>query len=104
MIDASPDIRAIVQQRGLRYELVNDYGKGSTLVATVVDGAVRWSDHLALGSFLTRPDSGDVVVEPTTYRGSVPGSPGTLQPYTTPIIVRAAGTTLQLPEVRPLGD
>jgi len=24
-------------------------------------GAVLWSDHLALGSFLTRPDSGDVV-------------------------------------------
>jgi hypothetical protein len=45
LIDASPDIRAIVQQRGLRYELVNDYGKGSTLVATVVDGAVRWSDR-----------------------------------------------------------
>ena len=67
-------------------------------------GAVLWSDHLALGSFLTRPDSGDVVVEPTTYGGSVPGSPGTLQPYTTPIIVRADGTTLQLPEVRPLED
>jgi hypothetical protein len=66
-------------------------------------GAVLWSDHLALGSFLTRPDSGDVVVEPTTFRGSVPGSPGTLQPYTTPIIVRADGTTLQLPEARPLG-
>ena len=66
-------------------------------------GAVLWSDHLALGSFLTRPDSGDVVVEPTTFRGSVPGSPGTLEPYTTPIIVRADGTTLQLPEARPLG-
>lgn len=45
LIQASQEIRAIVQQRGLRYELVNDYGKGSTLVATVVDGAVHWSDR-----------------------------------------------------------
>ena len=65
-------------------------------------GAVLWSDHLAPGSFLTRPNSGDVVVEPTSSWGPVPGSQGTRQPYTTPIIVRADGTTLQLPEVRPL--
>ena len=68
-------------------------------------GAVLWSDHLALGSsYLTRPGSGDVLVEPTSSRGPVSGSLGTLQPYTTPIIVRADGTTLQLPEVRPLDD
>jgi hypothetical protein len=65
-------------------------------------GAVLWSDQLATGSVLTRPDSGDVVVEPTTHGGSASGSPGTLQPYATPIIVRADGTTLELPEVSPL--
>jgi hypothetical protein len=65
-------------------------------------GAVLWSDQLALGSFLTRPNTGDVVVEPYSSWGPVPGSQGTRQPYTTPIIVRADGTTLQLPEVRPL--
>jgi hypothetical protein len=67
-------------------------------------GAVLWSDQLVTGSFLTRPDSGDVVVEPNSSWGPVPGLQGTRQPYTTPIIVRADGTTLQLPEVRPLED
>jgi hypothetical protein len=67
-------------------------------------GAVLWSEQLVPGIVLTRPDSGDVLVEPTTSRGPVPGLKGTVQPYTTPIIVRADGTTLQLPEVRPLGS
>ena len=66
-------------------------------------GAVLWSDHLAPGGFLTQPNTGDVVVEPYSSWGPVPGSQGTRQPYTTPIIVRPDGTTLQLPEVRPLG-
>jgi hypothetical protein len=67
-------------------------------------GAVLWSDQLAPGSFLTRPNSGDVLVEPNSSWGPVPGLQGTRQPYTTPIIVRADGTTLQLPQVRPLED
>ena len=68
-------------------------------------GAVLWSDHLALGSsYLTRPVSGDVVVEPNSSLGPVPGLQGTLQPYSTPIIVRSDGTTLQLPEVRSVED
>ena len=65
-------------------------------------GAVLWSEQLSSGSFLTRPDSGDILVEPTTSWGPVAGSQGTRQPYTTPIIVRSDGTTLQLPELRPL--
>jgi hypothetical protein len=67
-------------------------------------GAVLWSDQLAPGSFLTRPNSGDVLVEPNSSWGPVSGLQGTRQPYTTPIIVRPDGTTLQLPEVRPLED
>ena len=66
------------------------------------DGAVLWSAQLPTASFLTRPGSGDVLLEPTTSWGPVPGLQGTRQPYSVPIIVRADGTTLQLPEVRPL--
>lgn len=45
LITESADIREMAQERGLRYELVDDYGKGSTLIATVVDGVPHWNDR-----------------------------------------------------------
>lgn len=66
------------------------------------DGAVLWSAKLPHAGVLTRPGSGDVLLEPTTSWGPVPGTQGARQPFSIPIIVRADGATLQLPEVRPL--
>jgi len=65
-------------------DLNNSSQEGIYRLVNWSTGAVLWSDHLALGSsYLTRPGSGDVLVEPTSSRGPVSGSLGTLQPYTT---------------------
>jgi hypothetical protein len=42
LIANSPDVRQLVDKRGLRYELVDDYDTGSILLATVTSGVIEW--------------------------------------------------------------
>jgi hypothetical protein len=64
---------------------------------------VIWSATLTASKVVTRPDSGDVLLQPYTYR-DVPGAGGTRQAFVNPIIVHADRTMVTLPEARPASD
>lgn len=38
----SADIRQLIEARGVRYELLDDYGNGTLLIATSASGDVQW--------------------------------------------------------------
>jgi hypothetical protein len=42
LIADSSDIRQLVDDRGLRYELVDDYDTGTILLATLTSGVIEW--------------------------------------------------------------
>jgi hypothetical protein len=42
LITESPDIRELIQSRGLVYELMDDYETGSVLIATMTSGTLEW--------------------------------------------------------------
>lgn len=42
LIADSSDVRQLVDDRGLRYELVDDYDTGAILLATLTSGLVEW--------------------------------------------------------------
>jgi hypothetical protein len=42
LISDSSDIRQLVDDRGLRYELVDDYDTGAILLATLTAGVIEW--------------------------------------------------------------
>jgi hypothetical protein len=42
LITESPDIRELIQGRGLVYQLMDDYETGSVLIATMTSGTLEW--------------------------------------------------------------
>jgi len=42
LIADSSDVRELVEGRGLRYELIDDYETGAILLATVSSGVIEW--------------------------------------------------------------
>jgi hypothetical protein len=63
-------------------------------------GAVVWSAPLIATDAVTRPGTGDFLLETWNYR-PVPGT-NTNQPYFVPLVVHADGTTARFPtEVSP---
>ena len=42
LIARSPEIREVVEQRGMLYELLDDYGTGAVLIATMSEGRIDW--------------------------------------------------------------
>ena len=42
LIADSSDLRELVEDRGLRYELIDDYDTGAILLATLSSGVVEW--------------------------------------------------------------
>jgi hypothetical protein len=42
LVSDSSAVRQLVSERGLRYELLWDYGMGAVLIATEASGAVEW--------------------------------------------------------------
>ena len=42
LLAESADVRKMVQDHGIQYQLINDYGTGSLLIARETDGNLEW--------------------------------------------------------------